>query len=250
MPCCQNQSHQIGPILTPQEITSVFQAQTKNVRELEKAWSTINRTINDAYRTDNIHLAKFQTKMLGLVFCALAEVTFFKLIHTPYGLSGVEIAQIKYEAKQDIVKGWQKCLVLSSKKIESNKSNHVPNIVKSVSLLINNYIKEPSLIRNKIAHGQWHTALNRKNTAINQELTDKVNDLTIVDLYRYKTSFEKLSTILEDIIESPNKAHWKFYWLHVTEYEALQSEIAKWTLQKKIDRIKIKAEFYKNKDIA
>jgi len=247
MPCCQNHTHQIGPILSPQEITVVFQAQTKNVRELEKAWSSINRTINEALRTDDIHLATFQTKMLGLVFCAYAEATFSKLIHTPYGLTGINIAQIKYEAKQDIVRGWQKCLVLSTKKIQSNKSNHVPNIVKKISLLINSYIKEPSLIRNKIAHGQWNTALNQKNTAINQETTDKITNLTIVDLYRYKLSFEKLSVIFEDIIESPNKAHWKFYWNHVTEYEQLQIKMAQWTLQKKIDQLKKKDGFYKIK---
>jgi len=46
-------------------------------------------------------------------------------------------------------------------------------------------------------------------TAVSQDLTDKIDQLT-VDLYKYKAAFNNLSNIVEDIIKSPNKAHWKF----------------------------------------
>ena len=232
-------------VMTPEQITQIFEAQTKNVSELKKAWNNVNRTINDAYRTNNITLAKFQTRILGLIFSAYSEAIFSKLIHTPYGLSSEEISQIKKEAKRDIVQGWNKCLELSVKKINSNKSNHIPNITKEIKRLINDYIREPSLIRNKIAHGQWKVSLNRKNTNINSILSRKIKDLTVVDLYRYRAAFDKLSLIMEDIIESPNKAHWKFYWEHISDYDADQKEKKKWTLEKKIKRLKDKSSFYK-----
>ena len=231
--------------MTPQEIDISFRAQTNNVRELENAWKHINRTINDALRNDDFKQASFQTKILGLVFCAYAEATFSKLIHTPNGLSGDDIHLIKKHAKSNIVQGWLKCLRLSTSNIESNRSNHVPNMIQNVTRLIQSYIREPSVIRNKIAHGQWKISLNRHNTSVHDELTEKVKNLNVIDLYRYKSAFDKLSAILEDIIVSPNKAHWKFYWQHVTDFDEEQKTMSMWTLERKINEIKEKSSHHK-----
>lgn len=236
---------EIGENMTPQKIEDIFRAQTENVRELDAAWRHINRTINDALRTDNTKLASFQTRMLSLVFCSYAEATFSKLIHTPHGLSSDEIQQIKTKGKKDIVEAWLKCLDLSTSKIESSASNHIPNIVQSISRLIQEYIREPSLLRNKIAHGQWKISLNRENTAVNPDLSQKIRELTAVDLQRYKTAFDRLSAIMEDIIESPNKAHWKFYWDHVTEFENEQNEMSARTLDDKVALLKKKTQYHK-----
>lgn len=226
-------------------ISDIFKAQVLNVRELQNAWTHINRTINYAYRNDDLVLAKHQTRMLALVFCAYAEANFSRLIHTPNGLNPHEITCIKIAQKKSIVKAWQECLKFSSKKIISKKSNHVPNIAQEINRLINSYIEEPSLIRNKIAHGQWAVALNSENTKVNNELTISIQALSVIDLYRYKSAFDSLSAILEDIIESPNKAHWKFYWEHITKFDDEQLKLSTHTLQGKIDQLKRKAS-YKN----
>lgn len=236
---------EIGEKMTPQEIEDIFRAQTENVRELDAAWRHINRTINDALRTDNTKLASFQTRLLGLVFCSYTEATFSKLIHTPHGLASDEIQQIKTKGKRDIVEAWLKCLELSTSKIESSASNHLPNITKSITKLIQDYIREPSLLRNKIAHGQWKVSINRENTAVNSDITQKICGLTVVDLQRYKAAFDRLSAIIEDIIESPNKAHWKFYWDHVTEFENEQNEMSTRTLEGKVTLLKTKAQYHK-----
>ena len=230
--------------MTYKEIEDIFRAQIENVQELEKVWKYINRAINEAYRRDDLHLAKFQTKMLALTSSALAEASFSKLIHTPHGFNNDEIQQIKEIASRNIVQGWYKCLELSTKKIPA-KSNHVPNIVKKTSNLIETYIKEPSLIRNKIAHGQWKKALNRKNTKINHVLTIEINDLTVIDLYRYKSAFDSLNNIIEDIIESPNNAHWQFYWKHISDFTETQEKMKAWTMQEKISKLKLKACYHK-----
>lgn len=232
--------------MTAQEIEDIFRAQTENVRELDAAWHHINRTINDALRADNTKLASFQTRMLSLVFCSYVESTFSKLIHTPHGLSNTEIQQIKAKGKRDIVEAWLKCLELSTSKIESSASNHIPNIRKSISKLIEDYIREPSLLRNKIAHGEWKVSLNRENSAINLGISKKIKDLTVVDIQRYKAAFDKLSAIMEDIIESPNKAHWRFYWNHVAEFENEQEKMSSRTLAEKISLLKKKASYHKH----
>lgn len=230
--------------MSPEEIYNIYKAQCDNVNELRSAWKHINRTINTALREDNLKQVSFQTRMLGLVFCAYSEATFLKLIHTNSKFTSDEILQIKTCAKSSIVNGWKKCLELSTIKIDSKASNHVPNVKKRTLELITKYIEEPSLIRNKLAHGQWHTALNRKNTKINKELTDKINNLTVIKLTRYKVAFDSLSVIIEDIIESPNRAHWKFYWDHVAKFESDQVKMSKYTIANKTARLKRKANYH------
>ena len=136
-----------------------------------------------------------------------------------------------------------KCLEISTSKISSIKSNHVPNIKVKIKELIEEYIREPSLIRNKIAHGQWKVSLNSKNTSVNNELTQKVKSTTVIDLHRYKSAFDNLSYIIEDIIESPNKAHWKFYWTHVDNFENEQKKIKAMSLEDKIILLKKKKSY-------
>jgi hypothetical protein len=231
--------------LSYKAIHDIYEAQVLNVKELENAWVHINRTINHAYRIDDSSLVKHQTRMLALVFCAYAEANFSKLIHTPYGLNTHEISQVKKAQKRSIVKAWKECLRVSTKKIQSKKSKHIPNLIQETNRLITSYIEEPSLIRNKIAHGQWAISLNSDNTKINDDLTQSVKKLTVVDLSRFKAAFDKLNAILEDIIESPNKAHWKFYWAHIVEFDQEQERLKKHTVAGKIAQIK-KKEGYKN----
>jgi hypothetical protein len=233
--------------MTPQEITIIFQSQTENVRELEKAWKHTNSIINEAYRSSDLSTAAFQTRMLALIFCAYSEAMFSKLIHTPCGFSTAEIETIKSKAKRNIYQGWLECLSVVTDKINTTDEEYRSEIVNDVAELIESYIKEPSEVRNKIAHGQWKVALNSRNTAINLDATAKVQAINIVDLTIYKSSFSKLSTIMEDLIESPNHAHWKFYDKNLTEYRNEQLRMASWTLEDKINRLKPKKDHYRNK---
>lgn len=233
--------------MSPNEVNIIFHAQCKNVREITKAWNHMNRNINKAIKDDDNDLVKFQTKMLGLVFCAYSEAIFLKLIHTDNKFSSEEILEIKKERRKSIVSGWKKCIDIALWKINSKKSNHIPKVRKKIDNLIKEYIEEPSLIRNKIAHGQWCIALNRENTKENIELTEKVNNLTVVDLLKYKDAFDSLSTIVEDIIESPNKAHWKFYWKHIVEFEKNQKRMSKFTLEDKREKLQKKYKKYKDR---
>ena len=103
--------------------------------------------------------------------------------------------------------------------------------------MIEQFIFDPSLVRNKLAHGQWSVALNRDNTAINSEITKEIEDHTVVELYRRKHALEKLAVILEDIIESPNKTHHRDYWTHLTDFEEKQKLLAGWTFEKKVAQL-------------
>ncbi|WP_201631782.1 hypothetical protein [Psychrobacter immobilis] len=229
--------------------TDVFAAQTKNVRALEQAWKHINKSLNAAYSGGDTSSAEIQTKILAQVYCAFAEAVFSKVIHTPDGLTLDEISQVKSQGKRNIVMAWKKCVELSLKKVQGKNSGHVLNTQKKIFALIDEYIFDPSLLRNKIAHGQWRVALNSDNTKVNPDFTAKINSINVIDLYRYKAAFQSLFRIVEDIIESPNKAHHRDYWIHITEFEKTQQEMASWTVEDKVKALRKKrarAKNYKN----
>lgn len=223
-----------------QDRLDVFAAQTENVRALEQAWKHINKTINAAYSSGDNSTAAIHTKLLAQVYCAFAEAVFSKVIHTPDGLTLNEISQVKSRGKKNVVEAWKKCVELSLRKVQGKSSGHVANTRQKVESLIDQYIYDPSLLRNKIAHGQWKVALNSNNSKVNETLTAKVQAISVVDLYRHKEAFQSLFRIVEDIIESPNKAHHRDYWSHITQFEESQRKMASWTIEKKIASLKAK----------
>ncbi|MDH8434376.1 hypothetical protein [Klebsiella variicola] len=73
----------------------VFQSQTKNVKELDRAWRIAKISLNLALKNDRDTEARIHTKTLSLIYSAWTEALFSKLIHTPYGFELSEIEDIK-----------------------------------------------------------------------------------------------------------------------------------------------------------
>lgn len=166
---------------------------------------------------------------------------FSKLIHTPYGFELGEIEQIKIAQRASIVEAWRKCIELASAKVEAGKSNYLPNVRQRLERLVDKYISTPSLVRNKIAHGQWAHALNRENTNLNNELTAQISNLDVVYLDILREAFTGVSEIVEAMIESPNKAFQRDYWTILTKIESHLAATERYTLADKIARLKSKA---------
>ncbi len=100
--------------------------------------------------------------------------------------------------------------------------------------IILRYVIEPSIIRNKLAHGQISVATNSSNTVVNNEITDKINDLSFVNIMRLFYINQELCDIMEDLIESPDMAHRDNYY---PKYQALEAYIEKsesWTNESKL----------------
>ena len=204
----------------------------------------INRQINTSILQKSDKAVQINTKLLALVYCALAESLFSKMLHTPHGLELDEIDQIREATKANGIKsGWLKCAELAIRRVDGTKHNHRQNVLGKLSYLIKEFIYDPSLIRNKLAQGQWRVALNRENTAINEEITKSIMEHTVIELYRRKHALERLAAIVEDMIESPNRAHRRDYWIHLSELEEKQRDLAKWTLGKKTERLFAKRSY-------
>jgi hypothetical protein len=224
--------------VTQQARLEVYRAQTDNVRALKAACNRVNRQINDCLRSRDDKGLDTNTKLLALLYCGLSEAAFSKLIHTPYGLGLDEIKTIKDQSSQRGVReGWLACASLAIRKITGQKHNHPSNVRKKLTDLIKLYVYEPSLVRNKLAHGQWNHALNRENTALNAELTAEIERLDAVELCRRIDALECLEAIVEDIIESPNRAHRRDYYLRLTEFEEKQKATLIFTLEDKREKL-------------
>lgn len=227
----------------------IFRAQVQNIKELDIAWRQIRKSINLDLVRDKLDSARVQTKTLALVYCAWSEAVLSKLIHTPYGFELHEIEQIKTAQKSSIIVAWQKCIELGSAKVGAKSGGYVPNIRQRLDRLVSTYIEDPSLVRNKIAHGQWAVALNRENTDTNSNISQKISVLSIVQVDTWKESFLGLAEIIEAMIESPDRAFHRDYWPIVTRIESHLTKTANYSLAAKIALLKAKAARAPNKSI-
>jgi hypothetical protein len=212
----------------------VYRAQISNIRELENAWAHINRQINALIQKGDIHGVEALTKVLAVVYCGLAEALFSKILHTPHGLSDDRIDQVKVVLNAEgVTAGWKKCAELGLELVDGGEGNYKPNVQQRLGRLIETYIRDPSIVRNKLAHGQWHIALNRENNKVNADITSEIASYDVVVLYRRKSALSKLAAILHDLIESPDRAHWRDYWMHLEALEDEQQRMSSWTFEKK-----------------
>ncbi|UNU29927.1 hypothetical protein [Aeromonas hydrophila] len=219
---------------------SVFSIQTENVRELEKAWEQGNRLINESLRLNNDSAVTIQTKLMALLFSAYTEATFSKLIHTPGALTQLEIQKLKDKFKSNSYTGWVTCLKLVVGKITSRDQTYKSEVISKVMVLLEKYIKEPSEVRNRMAHGQWVIALNSKNTQENNLISVKINNLDIVILTKYKKSFHLTALIIEDLLESPDKAHINFYQDLLDKFSREQEKMSTWTIEGRRQKLRPK----------
>jgi hypothetical protein len=224
------------------EQLAVFNAQTENVRYLQKTRKQIIRPINDSLREGHPDTAKLYTRLYVLLYSIWIEAIFSKLIHTPYGFSMNEIQQIKDEQTNNgLAQGWRKCVELGTYRIApSPKGNYVPNVRQRILRIVKDYVDQPSVIRNKIAHGQWVNALNRANDSVNYDITRQLNDLDVVVIDKWFGVAEKLVQLVENLIESPERAFNRDYWGIVTELENYVEKVETWNLADKVKKLQDK----------
>lgn len=220
---------------------TVFQAQTQNVRALRTAIKQVHRNVNASLRARDASSASTYTKIYSVLFCAWAEANFSKLVHTPYGFDLDEIGQIKQAQRDEgIAAGWKKAVELGVRHLDAKRGNFAPNVRQMLCRAIDRHVFDPSLLRNKLAHGQWSVALNRDNEAINADLTAKITDLNIVTLSAWLRTHELLAGLVETLIESPKRAFMRDWHVEVMRLEGEIQEAEAHTLAEHVARLRAK----------
>lgn len=212
--------------------TDIYVASCKNEKRIKNEVRQLNQALNNAIKNNRHQAIETLTPILALLYSAYAEVAFIKMIHTPYGFESSYIEQIL--SQRYLEEKWQKCLEFAFDRIlkESNKGE-VANQRKQLNAILDKYIIEPSQIRNKIAHGQWSVCLNTNNTAINNELTLKLQNLDCVQIFRLFEIYKKFAECVEDLIESPYKAHYRYYYPKMEELKLYIEKTSGYTLATK-----------------
>ncbi|MGJ1323137.1 hypothetical protein ACR780_10625 [Sphingobacterium faecium] len=210
-----------------------YNAYVVNVKDFLIAEKEIKRTINSALKKNKNNTVNVQTKIYALLYSTYSESSFMKMILTPHGFEQKYIVEILKQGS--IQEKWYKTIELAFLKFNlSSKGSEVPNKIQELKKIILEFVVNPSVIRNKIAHGQFSIALNSYNTALNNDLSQKIEDLNVVYIYRLFEINKKLVAIIEDLIESPDKAHYAQYY---AKYQFLIDYINKsksWTVESKI----------------
>ncbi|MBX0335536.1 hypothetical protein K3G39_20075 [Pontibacter sp. HSC-14F20] len=223
--------------MTRQEIYDLYVLQSKNVRKLKKVEANLVRTINTYLRKKDKFQVELNTKLYALVYCTLSEAQFIQIVNTPDGFMDTEIEKIKAEkAKNGVVKAWELLFDMAFDKVSTNWRQNADLLSRRGELqnIINNFIKTPSELRNKIAHGQWDYALNRENTTENPSKTQELNNLTVIQITIWSEVHQFLGLILRDLIQSPKNSFHRNYWINLIKLQQFIIESKNWTMSKRI----------------
>jgi hypothetical protein len=202
----------------------VYQAQVKNVRAGETSTRHVRRSINAALRDSDGPVAASFTKLYAILFCSWAEANFSKTIHTPYGFSVDEIQQIQTEKSKGIGAAWIKAIELGARHLNAQRGSFRPNAIQRLTRAITAHVFDPSILRNKLAHGQWDVALNRSNDDVQTDLTALIAGLDIVKIDGWKSCHQQLAQMVETLIESPKKVFVRDWWAEVQRLDERMQE--------------------------
>lgn len=235
--------------MTEQEIYDLYVLQSKNVRRLKQVQINLIKDINFYLRKNNDFQVEIKTKLLALLYCTLSEAQFIQIIHTPDGFTSNEIEKIKRAKNSKLEDGWKLMIDFAMDKVgDWNNIQDLLDRRNSLLKIIGDFIILPSILRNKIAHGQWEFALNRDNTKENEELTKQMNELNVVEISKWFAVHQNMGLIIRDLIQSPKKGFHNNYWVNLTSLKEYLDKSKHWTLETKKALLRMKPIKIENND--
>lgn len=228
--------------MTDDEIFELYKLQSHNVRKLNQVKSSLVQDINYSLKRSNDFQVEIKTKLLAVLYCAWSEAQFTQIVYTPSAFSQSEIENIKsFKKSKGIPEGWKQMTELALQKVgDWNKNSDLQNRRKELFKIIDSYIKVPSLLRNKIAHGQWFYALNTDNTAENPDLTKDLEELDSVQLIKRFEVHKYLGLMIRDLVQSPKRGFHQNYWVHMTALEEYLDKTKNWNIVDKKSKLLLK----------
>lgn len=222
---------------------NIYKACCSNLKEIERSQIQLKRMFNNAVLNNRKQEIQTLTMMYAMLYSTYAEVALLKMIHTPYGFNNDYTIQI--QRQKNIEAKWNKCIELAFLPI-STKANigQIQNKKKYLQQILDLYIIKPSMVRNKIAHGQWSIALNSDNTAINKDMTQTISSQDFVKIDILFSIHQKFLKCIEDLIESTN-THYRDYYTIIDELENHIAKTKFWNFESRFKRIKNTKKVYK-----
>lgn len=234
--------------LSPIEL---FETQTKNVNKLKKVKDSIIRDINSHLKRNELFQVELKVRLLALLYSILSESQFTQiLLTTPNGFTEQEVRSIRteeirtaknttYNKKRKIGESWKQMIAIGMGKVRSNwkEDNDLTAKYNTLIKLIDTHVVELSIMRNKIAHGQWSIALNSGNTDVEPTLTKKINDLDVIEVTKWFEIHQYLCFIVRDLIQSPKKGFHNNYWENYVNLTNYIEKSKSWTLEQRLEQL-------------
>ncbi len=234
--------------MTDYDILNLYMLQSANVRELWNVRKGLIKDINYYIRKSVNSQIHNKTKLLSLIYSAWSEAQFVQILYTPKGFMVFEIDKIKaHKGNQGIAAGWKYMLSEAMNKVGNTSNNKdLGSRLTALIELVDEYIEEPSILRNKIAHGQWINALNRDNTAKNEQLTNQLCSLDPVEIEKRFEIHRYLGYIVRDLVQSPTAGFHRHYWTNIVNLENYIKRTKAWCFESKRNRLLSKPITYCN----
>lgn len=254
----------------------IFRIQSENVQHLRQIINILKTDINNAIKESDDFRVAMQTKLLALTYSAWSEAQFIQIVYTPNIFTEDEIKSLLkdsgifnkwkmlikfsflYKEKFDLKKKLNIINFLKQSKpehwkllIEEENNNYNQNKILSkkrkleITNYLEKYIDKQSKIRNKIAHGQWINGLMDDDDTfggkkLDEELTNKIKNLNVVDIMIEFEVHTTLGKIIRDLVQSPHKGFNNNYQKYIDELNDFFNKSSLWTISDKKNRLKLK----------
>jgi hypothetical protein len=205
---------------------------SKNRKKVKQAITQVNRSLNEAIKTNNAMLEYVNTRVLLLLYVCYLETTMDYLIEAYPAQVSQEIRN-RVASQRSEIDRWL-CLVdsmfihryLAGRKTSLtmlNVGHTAYTRYVYVRGLTDTQVRACIEMRNKLSHGQWAVALNNDGSSKNQDITSKVWTLTKKDLMLMKGVVNRYMAIMENLIASKN-AFEKYFDTNVEAIERCKQE--------------------------
>lgn len=230
--------------LTFEKKLIIYEACVKNCRDLKSKKKILLRLLNLAANKNSQNEIDTLTKLLALLYSSYAENSFLKLIMTPYAFENCSYVE-EINKQRNLQEKWEKFfeIVLSNYSLNAELENKEQRIKKIYS----DYIKFPSELRNKVAHGQLVVCLNNDCTDINKDTTAYLSQIDFVQIDRFFNIYDQYIEILEDLLESPI-THKKYYYKKLLSLDEYIKKTEKWNINTKKKSLQKKYSEYRKKE--
>ena len=201
----------------------IFQLMTINVKSgYNKHRKQLLRQLNRCLANNDLPAVNSLTISFALMFSTWAEAQFMQVLHTPNFLQDNDIQDA---IKKNIENRWTHLLDKGFERVQEDQS--IKDARKAeIATIIKKHTVEASLIRNKLAHGQFQIALNTRWTNKNEADCTKIARLDFVKVdYLFKIQ-QVIGFLVRDLAQSPDNSHLRFFEQHKDRLSNLEHEMA------------------------
>jgi hypothetical protein len=198
-------------------MAGMYEAATKNFREVEKALVQLERAINQSVRNNDRSSVQALTRAQLLLVSVKTEARFTKIIFMPDGLSADQRSRVL--GQSNALARWKEAVDLSFRRHYKVRAGQAfarvldhDVLAKHQTLhdLIDNELRFLILLRNKLAHGQWVTPFNTDLTAVEGDSLRLLQSETTLSLKYRDNMVSLLGHSVTDLVKSGPDFEGKF----------------------------------------